>query len=320
MHAYIPPPNQSWLSISQFFILQVSTTLISSRFLLTFVKLHTTNICSSSEPGVPPPLSGDSDSDSISGESSNPGAAEWPDLQSILSDHSLRPEERQRIFELRMRELMHLASSRSLHLPLDLILAYLPNASGNELANIVQSCQTLMHPAQVEPSTSVFCSLSSNNLNLRKTRKIDKIKKRFISMLREIGFQVPEDRLPWSTLEEKLRERGYTILNWPEGVIRENDKGVYSLSAEDAAKLYRALFSTQPQGQLQFVHCIDEITRDGEGSMLPIVTDAPSHSDGASDAWRISGRACTPSARKRKDPFRVMTPGGYGGRKRRRVN
>ena len=58
----------------------------------------------------------------------------------------------------------------------------------------------------------------------------------------EIGFRVPKDRLPWSTLEGELEKQGYAIHNWPQGVVRERDKGVYSLSAEEADKLYHALF------------------------------------------------------------------------------
>ena len=67
----------------------------------------------------------------------------------------------------------------------------------------------------------------------------------------EIGFRVPKDRLPWSTLEGELQKQGYTILNWPQGVVREKDKGAYSLSAEEADKLYHALFVGERR--LQFI-------------------------------------------------------------------
>ena len=69
----------------------------------------------------------------------------------------------------------------------------------------------------------------------------------------EIGFRVPKDRLPWSTLEGELEKEGYAIHNWPQGVFRERDKGVYSLTAEEADKLYHALFSGERC--LQFVRC-----------------------------------------------------------------
>jgi hypothetical protein len=124
------------------------------------------------------------------------------------------------------------------------------------------------HATQIESSTSVFRSTS--NGDPKKTRKIDEIKQKLIAMLREIlhrtnhtfnrltivhageiGFRIPKDRLPWSTLEGELEKQGYAIRNWPQGVIRERDKGVYSLSAEEADRLYHALFSDKRR--LQFV-------------------------------------------------------------------
>ncbi|KAG9308590.1 hypothetical protein JVU11DRAFT_11694 [Chiua virens] len=118
--------------------------------------------------------------------------------------------------------------------------------------------------AQVEPSTSVFprhqaksdsspCFVRVSNCGSQTCLDRSLIKCIHAS---EVGFQVPEDRLPWFKLEEKLHERGYTILNWP-GVIRENDKGVCSLSAENTAKLYCALFSSLPQERLQCVHPLE---------------------------------------------------------------
>ncbi|KAI9573319.1 WD40-repeat-containing domain protein [Boletus coccyginus] len=108
----------------------------------------------------------------------------------------------------------------------------------------------LRHATQkAGPSTSVFHSTS--NADPKKTRKIDKIKQKLIAMLREIGFRVFKDRLPWSTLEGELEKQRYTILHWPQGVFREKDKGVYSLGAEEADKLYRALFVDERR--VQFV-------------------------------------------------------------------
>ncbi|KAI9456489.1 hypothetical protein HD554DRAFT_2145206 [Boletus coccyginus] len=114
----------------------------------------------------------------------------------------------------------------------------------------------------------------------------------------EIGFRVPKDRLPWSTLEGELEKRGYTILHWPQGVLREKDKGVYSLGAEEADKLYRALFVDV--GRVQFVRRDDE---NGEGTVsLP----ETARSD---DAFE-SHRSCVPLTGK-QPRFRVMTQESY---------
>ena len=61
--------------------------------------------------------------------------------------------------------------------------------------------------------------------------------------LGEIGFKLSNGRLPWSTLEGDLRKKGYMIVHWPEGVVRDRDKGVSGLSAEDADKLHDAFFA-----------------------------------------------------------------------------
>ena len=41
------------------------------------------------------------------------------------------------------------------------------------------------------------------------------------------------------------------ILNWPQGVVRDRDKGISGLSAEDTSKLHDALFVDEYP--LQFV-------------------------------------------------------------------
>jgi hypothetical protein len=111
----------------------------------------------------------------------------------------------------------------------------------------------------IESSTSVFRSTS--NGDPKKIRKIDGIKERLVEMLREsfhhmkcvlsqsttmytgeIGFRLSNGRLPWSTLDRDLQKKGYMIVNWPQGVFRDRDKGVSGLSAEDADKLHDALF------------------------------------------------------------------------------
>jgi len=71
----------------------------------------------------------------------------------------------------------------------------------------------------------------------------------------EIGFKLSNGRLPWSTLEGDLQKKGYTIVNWPQGVVRDRDKGVSGLSAEDADKLHDALFVDEQR--LRFAPRID---------------------------------------------------------------
>ncbi|KAI9573272.1 WD40-repeat-containing domain protein [Boletus coccyginus] len=214
-------------------------------------------------------------------------------LQYVLTDMSLGLEERQRLFESRLRDLVDLAASNGLHVPHDLVRSILPLISRTEL---VESCHNLMHVTDTEPSTSVFRSTS--NADPKKTHKIDEIKQKLIAMLREIGFRVPKDRLPWSTLEGELEKRGYTILHWPQGVFREKDKGVYSLGAEDADKLYRALFLDERR--VQFVYRDDE---NGQGTVsLPNMA----HSDDALE----SHHACMPLTGKPRR-FRVTTQEAY---------
>jgi hypothetical protein len=167
-----------------------------------------------------------------------------------------------------------------------------------------------MHATQMQPLTSVFRSTS--NRDPKKTRKIDEIKQRLIAMLREIGFRVPKDRLPWSTLEGELEKQGYAIHNWPQGVTRERDKGVYSLSAEEAGKLYHALFSDERR--LQFVR---RNGANGERTTPPPDAATAPHSDGA----RESNHFCMAAA-GRQARFRVTTQEAYNverPHKRRRV-
>jgi len=71
----------------------------------------------------------------------------------------------------------------------------------------------------------------------------------------KVGFKLSNGRLPWSTLEGDLQKKGYMIVNWPQGVVRDRDKGVSGLSAEDADKLHNALFVDEQR--LQFVLCSD---------------------------------------------------------------
>jgi hypothetical protein len=122
----------------------------------------------------------------------------------------------------------------------------------------------------IEFSTSVFRSASDGDP--KKIRKIDRIKQKLVEMLREsfhhikrvlsqstamytgeIGFKLSNCRLPWSTLDRDLEKRGYMIVNWPQGVFRDRDKGVSGLSAEDADKLHDELFVDERR--VRFVPC-----------------------------------------------------------------
>ena len=75
----------------------------------------------------------------------------------------------------------------------------------------------------------------------------------------DIGFELSNGRLPWSTLDGDLRRKGYTIVNWPQGVFRDRDNGISGLSAEDADKLHDGLFVNERR--IRFVPC-------GEGKLL----------------------------------------------------
>ena len=75
----------------------------------------------------------------------------------------------------------------------------------------------------------------------------------------DIGFKLSNGRLPWSTLEGDLQKRGYTIFDWPHGVDRDREKGISGLSAEDAYKLYDALFVDDDR--IRFVRCEGELPR-----------------------------------------------------------
>ncbi|KAF8120856.1 quinon protein alcohol dehydrogenase-like superfamily [Boletus edulis] len=139
-------------------------------------------------------------------------------LQYMVPDLSLGLDEYQRIFDIRLRKLAR------------------------------------MHAFGTDPSTSVF--RSSPNGDPKRIRKIDKIKQKLVEMLREIGFKLSNGRLPWSTLDADLRRKRYMITNWPHGVVRDRDKGVSGLSAEDTDRLHDALFVDERR--IQFVLCGEE--------------------------------------------------------------
>jgi len=93
------------------------------------------------------------------------------------------------------------------------------------------------------------------------------------------------------------------IINWPEGVACEKDKGVYSLGAEEADKLYHALFLVKDEQRLRFVRRgVESADNDNAAISLPT---AP------------SDRLCTTMAGKQAK-FRVTTAEGYGQHSKKR--
>ncbi|KAF9218758.1 hypothetical protein BS17DRAFT_790703 [Gyrodon lividus] len=123
-------------------------------------------------------------------------------------------------------------------------------------------------------------------------------------MLREITFPVRNNRLPWYTLEDDLRTHGYAIINWPSGVPRENDKGVYTLSAAHVDKLYFALTQAGDADRLRFVSRVDGPT----GTSLIAWCDTFL----TAARWILQCRC-------RTDLEECMTPVRNAGRSKRRV-
>lgn len=73
-----------------------------------------------------------------------------------------------------------------------------------------------------------------------------------IMFLNQIGsFGLSPDRLPWSTMESYLEDRGMELVNWPAGVPRTSD-GIQGLSAEHADKLYCAITHSDKKHRLIF--------------------------------------------------------------------
>jgi len=61
---------------------------------------------------------------------------------------------------------------------------------------------------------------------------------------------ISHGRLPWSTLESDLEKQGLGLVNWPAGVPRKRNRGIYDLSAEHADKLYRAIMHHDEEHRL----------------------------------------------------------------------
>ncbi|KAF8553456.1 hypothetical protein OG21DRAFT_1249118 [Imleria badia] len=202
-------------------------------------------------------------------------------------------DERQRIFELRIRKMLDLATSTGLRFPGELVHSTLPmgvqHTPWTSRASIVDVDCNSMHASRIEPSMSVFRSAS--NRDPKKIRKIDKIKQKLVEMLREIGFKLVKGRLPWSTLEGDLQKKGYMIVNWPQGVDRDRDKGASGISAEDADKLHDALFVDDDR--IQFVRCEESASNNDGITSLAVVSsssDGPreiNHSSTGNAPWRF---------------------------------
>jgi len=99
------------------------------------------------------------------------------------------------------------------------------------------------------------------------------------------------------------------IANWPEGVVRRKDKGVYGLSADEADKLYCALSSDKDEQQLRFVRRGVE-SMDDDNAAIPLPTTSGSNT--SQDVDRSSMQM----------KFKVTTAEGYGrhSHKRRRLD
>jgi len=61
---------------------------------------------------------------------------------------------------------------------------------------------------------------------------------------------ISHGRLPWSTLGNDLEKQGLVLVNWPVGVPRKRNRGIYDLSAEHADKLYSATMHPDEEHRL----------------------------------------------------------------------
>ncbi|KAF8553707.1 WD40 repeat-like protein [Imleria badia] len=111
-----------------------------------------------------------------------------PNLQSILPDLSLSLDERQRIFELRLRKLLDLASSKGFHVSRDLFPPSLPVGTQNTpltgRERIVDDDSNAMSTSPMEPLTSVLNSKSDGNA--KETREVDKTKPKLVNVFRKL--------------------------------------------------------------------------------------------------------------------------------------
>ncbi|KAF8557918.1 WD40 repeat-like protein [Imleria badia] len=112
-------------------------------------------------------------------------------FNSILPDLSLDLDERQRIFEVRLRKVLDLATSKGFHVSRDLFPSSLPvcgrNAPSTAAERIADGDSNAMDASPIEPPTLVSGSNSNGDAN--EIRKVDKIKYNLVDMLREIVFK-----------------------------------------------------------------------------------------------------------------------------------
>ena len=70
---------------------------------------------------------------------------------------------------------------------------------------------------------------------------------------------ISHGRLPWSTLGSELEKQGLALDNWPAGVPRKRNRGIYDLSADHADTLYRAIMDPDEAHRLG-IHSLDPTT------------------------------------------------------------
>ncbi|KAF9233681.1 WD40-repeat-containing domain protein [Melanogaster broomeanus] len=215
------------------------------------------------------------------------------DVSSLLHDDALPPDVKQRKLDRVLNKLASVASSTGLRFPREYVSPLssregwtIPASSSSNTVEaqsiheqqtadpvsqpsellgsntrlfperVIQGEQPLgqsTKPADVP--TSRFTSAPEGDL--RKNQKIAEIKPILMEMLREIRFPMRKNRLPWFTLEDDLLKHGYTIVNWPSGVPRENDKGIRSLNASQVDMLYCAIKQARDTDRLRFERCED---------------------------------------------------------------
>ena len=72
-----------------------------------------------------------------------------------------------------------------------------------------------------------------------------------LNRIESFNVFVPHNRLPWSTLETDLENRGIRLINWPAEVPRKHgNRGINDLSAEHADTLYHAIMHPDKDNRL----------------------------------------------------------------------
>ncbi|KIJ07488.1 hypothetical protein PAXINDRAFT_19326 [Paxillus involutus ATCC 200175] len=216
-------------------------------------------------------------------------------FRSLLRDTSLTPAERQETFDAVISTLITLASATGLRFPVESLppaviskkRLTLPASSSSNIVEFGANGEQDT-PAQLTEPSKLLCFTEEStegqqvsapttqpgdvmilrlnsvpNGNLKKRHKIASIKKILIDMLCAIDFPLHNHYLPWSTLEGDLRKHGYEITNWPSGVLRENDKGINTLSAGHIHKLYAAFTQVRDEDRPRFVRRVDQSTGRG---------------------------------------------------------